>query len=89
MAGSAGVAAGISVVAASGDDGAEGAGGIEPTELLHPALRTTRLSSAMTEWRFSLIWLLVEQIGGGRNLRRRDPTDVAAGHGKPAGTSYA
>ena len=39
--GNADVAVGPSVEAASGDVGAEGAGGIEATELLHPAHRTT------------------------------------------------
>ena len=52
MAGGTEVGVEISVEPASGDDDAEGAAGLETTEPLHPAHRTTRLSSAMTGWRF-------------------------------------
>ena len=81
MAGSAGAAVGIAVEAASGDDAAEGVGAIEATEVIHPAIRTTRLSSATIEWRLMprIVVFLIGQSGGGRNLRRRDPADVTAG----------
>ena len=51
-AGSAGAAVVVAVEAASWDDDAEGVAAGEATELLHPAISTTTLSSAMTEWRF-------------------------------------
>ena len=64
---SVGVAVATSVEAAFGDEAKEGAGGIEATELLHPVLRTTTLSNAMTGWMLRpRTWLLVVQIGSGR-----------------------
>jgi hypothetical protein len=49
---SAGVAAGISADAVCGDDGTEGAGGIEWTAPLQPAANMTTVSSATTGWRW-------------------------------------
>ena len=59
---------------------------IEATELLHPALRTTNAQQRDDRMAVhaSHRVLLVGQIGSGRNLRRRDPADVAAGNGRAA-----
>jgi len=65
VAGSVGVAVVTSVAAVFGDDDMEGVGGIEATELLHPALRTTTLSNAMTGW-----MLMPRIVAPGRADRR-------------------